>query len=161
MIDLDKDNETEASGSSNDTSCSYIDQSFIEEVKTERGLIRKKSIKKVKKSGATSDPHHIAKQIGKDLVKRPKAKREKKKKALQEMTEEEQAEALRNMLGGGKRKKGEHRSRNSEAMSAIIIQRWFKRRLIEQQMLDQALNEDKSLVLSYSKEIAHYNVKRQ
>ena len=51
--------------------------------------MRKKSIKKVKKTGATSDPHHIAKQIGKDLVKRPKAKREKKKKALQEMTEEE------------------------------------------------------------------------
>lgn len=63
-------------------------------------------------------------------MKRPKAKLQKKKTLLNQMSVEEQQEALKNMLGGRKRK-GHQQLKNSPAMSATIIQRWFKRRLAE------------------------------
>lgn len=55
----------------------------------------------------------------------------------------------------GKKKKLEHyvMSHYSKNMAAIIIQRWIKRKMAEQHLMEQAMNEDKSLVLSFSKEI--------
>lgn len=114
------------------------------------------------KHGPTSNPSEIAKSIGKDLVKRPKSHLAKKQKKLNNMTPDEKALAISGMMGSGfaggpkgKKKKLEHyvMSHYSKNMAAIIIQRWIKRKMAEQHLMEQAMNEDKSLVLSFSKEI--------
>ena len=60
--------------------------------------------------------------------------------------------------GGGKL--GILHTNYTEEMAAIVIQRWFLRRLQAQQAMDQAMNEDKSAVLNHSQDL-RFNIKKQ